>query len=281
MKPTMLRAPRVGWVPVRSVVGVAVILAVGVPPVAYAAAGAGDSATTGERPALRNSVTATLKGERVAPGACEYTSRLKLAPGEQAIREEEVASDPANCTMTVRRGTPADAIQSDSAEPRSSRKEGGAAATAGPSGRSPDSAADQTAAAAVRSAGYYKSYFEDPVGIDVNSVRNSVDWYWNGSYVYNGYCRYNYGWYSPSGWGLKENNFFCRYENSQTQVRSSSYVHFKNGVFCFPLDTHTYYERNNAYGKYNGYLVGQVNWRKTGGCTGLLRFRTELRRTLN
>jgi len=122
---------------------------------------------------------------------------------------------------------------------------------------------------------------EDPPGIDVNSVRNDVDWYWNGSYVYNGYCSYSYGWFSASGWGLKENDFFCRYENSQTQLRSSSYVHFKNGIFCAFIDTHTYYERNNAYGKFNGYLSGQVNWRKTGGCTGLLSFHTQLRRTLN
>ncbi len=91
----------------------------------------------------------------------------------------------------------------------------------------------------------------------------------------------DYGWYSTSGWGLKENNFFCRYENSQTQVRSSSYAHFKNGIFCAFIDTHTYYDRNNAYGKANGYLVGTVNAYKKGGCTGLLSFHTQLRRTLN
>jgi hypothetical protein len=33
-------------------------------------------------------------------------------------------------------------------------------------------------------------------------------------------------------------------------------------------DTHTYYERNNAYGKANGNLVGTVSARKSGGCTG-------------
>ena len=70
-------------------------------------------------------------------------------------------------------------------------------------------------------------------------------------------------------------------KNSQTQVRSSSYAHFRNGIFCLTIDTHTYYDRNNAYGKYNGYLVGQVTWRKSGGCTGLLSFHSRLVRTLN
>jgi hypothetical protein len=31
----------------------------------------------------------------------------------------------------------------------------------------------------MNSAGYDTSYFEDPVQIDVNSVRTSVGWWWN------------------------------------------------------------------------------------------------------
>jgi hypothetical protein len=261
---------------VRTVVGIALFIVIGVPPVAHAALSGGPAAAA-ERPALLNAVTATLKGERVAPGLCKYTSTLKLAPGEQAVQEDSIAIDDSSCTMTVQRGTPAFVID-DAGAPGLSEKQGGAAATSAPTAQN---SALAVAASAVHSAGYYKSYYEDPVGIDVNSVRNNVDWYWNGSYVYNGYCSYNYGWYSPSGWGLKENDFFCRYENSQNQVRSSSHVHFKNGIFCAFIDTHTYYDRNNAYGKYNGYLTGTVNAYKQGGCTGLLSFHTLLRRTLN
>jgi hypothetical protein len=283
------RIPRAHASSLRTVVGVAFIAAIGVPPVAHAAI-AGDDRTAAERAPLVNAVTATVKGERVAPGTCKYSSSLQLAPGEQAIREDSIAFDDASCTMTVVRGTPADPSQPEGApdattaesDPAAwSYKEGGAAATGASSAPGVDSASATTALAAVHSAGYHKSYYEDPVGIDVNSVRNNVNWYWNGSYVYNGYCSYHYGWYSTSGWGLKENNFFCRYENSQTQVRSSSYVHFKNGIFCAFIDTHTYYDRNNAYGKYNGYLVGTVSAYKQGGCTGLLSFHHFLKRTLN
>jgi hypothetical protein len=284
MKP-LFRFTRAGRLPLRTVLGFAFIAAVGVPPIAHAAM-PGNAPAAEERAPLLNPVTATIKGERVAPGVCKYTSTLQLAPGEQAVQEDSIAIDDASCTMTVLRGTPADAkqvdgtTQAEGAPAGWSEKEGGAAAKTASTAQGSDSVT-ANAAAAVHSAGYYKSYYEDPVGIDVNSVRNNVDWYWNGSYVYNGYCSYHYGWYSTSGWGLKENNFFCRYEDSQARVRSSSYAHFKNGIFCAFIDTHTYYDRNNAIGRRDGYLIGRVNAYKSGGCTGLLSFHTQLRRTLN
>jgi hypothetical protein len=260
----------------RSALGVLVLALFSVPPVA--AAGLHGRGAGAQPPPLLNPITLDVKGKKVG-NVCEYSSSLELAPGQIAIREDSVLFDDATCTMRVQRGVPAD-IGTGPVDAGPAGQEGGAAAdgAAAAPGRS---LAGVKRVAATHSAGYYKSYFEDPVGIDVNSVRNNVDWYWNGSYVYNGYCSYHYGWYSTSGWGLHENNFFCRYENSQTQVRSSSYAHFKNGIFCAFIDTHTYYDRNNAYGKYNGYLTGHVNWRKEGGCTGLLSFHAHLQRTLN
>jgi len=158
-----------------------------------------------------------VKGKRVAPGVCEYASRLELPPGQQAIAEDSLSFDDATCTMVVQRGTPTELSPDDrgDASGRSS-KSGRAAPAAGGGGTDAGTRAGARTlarATATHSAGYYKSYFEDPVGIDVNSVRNNVDWYWNGSYVYNGYCSYSYGWFSASGWSLRENDFFCRYEN--------------------------------------------------------------------
>jgi hypothetical protein len=226
---------------------------------------------------LVNPTLLQLVGKRTSSGGCAFTSTLELAPGEDVIQEDTVAVDEKGCTALVVRGKPI----ADKPEKADRKKSGGAKADEATAERASAGERGLAVSLATHSKGYYQSWFEDPPGIDVNSVRNDVDWYWNGSYVYNGYCSYSYGWFSASGWGLKENDFFCRYENSQTQLRSSSYVHFKNGIFCAFIDTHTYYERNNAYGKFNGYLSGQVNWRKTGGCTGLLSFHTQLRRTLN
>jgi hypothetical protein len=254
----------------RSVLAVALI-AFSLPPIAAARLEGGQTPAT-KSPPLVNPLTLDIQGDRVSPDACEYTLTLELAPGQTAVREDVVVDDDKTCTMRVQRGVPADLTEAPEEEGMSGQS-GWATATGG--------AVDQIGPLAVHSKGYHKSYFEDPPGIDVNSVRNDVDWVWNGSRVSNGICAYHYGWFSASGWGLHENNFFCRYESSQTQLRSSSYAHFKNGIFCAFIDTHTYYERNNAYGKANGNLVGTVNWRKTGGCTGLLSFHHFLRRTLN
>ena len=136
-----------------------------------------------------------------------------------------------------------------------------------------------TPATTYHSAGYYKSYFEDPVGLDVNSVRNGTDWYWNYICVSNPYGSYAYGWYSPSGWRLRDNNWSNTYNCDRTHV--TSYVHYSNGVFCATIDTHTYYNRNHVYGWYDGWLLGAVTWQKSGGCTYLLSFHAFLRRTLN
>jgi hypothetical protein len=57
-----------------------------------------------------------------------------------------------------------------------------------------------------------------------------------------------------------------------SQSESSSYVHFRNNIFCAFVDTHTYYDRNYVFGKPNGSLAWQWNTRKSGGCTSLLSF---------
>ena len=137
-----------------------------------------------------------------------------------------------------------------------------------------------TASAGIHSAGYKKSWFHDPLTKDVNTVKNTVDWYWNGSCVYGtSTLGYRYEWLTATGWGLKDNNWrrgaFCTY------AYSNSYVHFKNGIFCAFTDTHTYYDRNNVRGYYNGTLWGQTSWSKSGFCSFLLSFHDKLRRTLN
>ncbi|GAB3898007.1 hypothetical protein GCM10029964_081790 [Kibdelosporangium lantanae] len=141
---------------------------------------------------------------------------------------------------------------------------------------------DAAILATTRSAGYYKSYYEDPVQLDVNSVTNSTTWSWNGSSVLSSpgpVGGYHYGWFKGSGWSLKENNWQNTYTSYQTT--SSSYVHYRNGTFCATIDTHTYYDRNNVHGRKDGWLLGNVNARKKGGCTSLLSFHTKLKRTKN
>jgi hypothetical protein len=248
-------------------------------PVAHAIAASGAEPAHGSPPLL-DPVTTTLPGKRVGLNVCEFTSTLTVRRGQPPVREDVVAVDDATCTATVQRGTPAvlgpdgDGPADPAETVANGRGTPAANAVATRSRR-----AKARAAATIHSAGYHKSYFEDPPGIDVNSVRNDVDWRWNGVRVSDGFCEWHHGWFA--GWERREHNFFCRYENEQRQLRSSSFVHYRNGIFCLTIDAHTWYERNNAYGRRNGDLVGTVNWRKEGGCVGLLSFHHFLRRTLN
>ena len=132
----------------------------------------------------------------------------------------------------------------------------------------------------VHSAGYMKSWYQDPVGLVVNSVQNGTDWHWTGGCVIAPvYGSYRYTWFSPSGWSLQGNNWTNVY--SCAMSTSSSYVHFHNGIFCLFQSTDTYYNRNTVNGLANGTLAGSIHAVKSGGCIGLLSFHYTLRRTLN
>jgi hypothetical protein len=97
-------------------------------------------------------------------------------------------------------------------------------------------------------------------------------------------CTATYDWFWQSGWGLHENNFQCNFNTPdypQTWIDSTSYVHYKNGVFCGFTDTHVYYDRNHAVGYGNGNLVGRWNVRKSGFCSGALSVHNRTERTMN
>jgi hypothetical protein len=278
---------------VRLVITLIMLMAFLVPPLALAGMNEGPPQPSELSP-RPNAVVFELKGKQVASDVCEYTSALKLAAGENVIQEESLAFDDETCTITMQRWTESAGAAEESAPAATAEEssQSGGAPARDFEFSAPDSSAPSIEG--TRSAGFYESWFEDPLGIRVNSVRNDVEWSWDGRQVSAGFCRYNYRWFSGSGWRLSNNNFFCRYENDQTTVRSSSFAHFENAIFCrafcsilgSPLclllpTTHTYYNRNNAFGDANGTLRGRVTWRKSGGCNQLLRFRAMIQRTLH
>lgn len=67
----------------------------------------------------------------------------------------------------------------------------------------------------------------------------------------------------------------------QSWVDSTSYVRYKNGIFCGFTDTNVYYDRNHAYGYGSGNLVGQWRVTKTGLCSGALTVKHRTQRTMN
>lgn len=185
--------------------------------------------------------------------------------------------------MEMRQGTPIDA------EARMSTDASGSASQSETQEKTPASSGSFSTLSTTFSSGYHKTWLENLVGIDVNTVTNRVDWYWDNPYLTPGpgitdTCGANYEWYTPSGWGLHENNFTCTFDTPtypQTYIDSSSYVHFKNGVFCAFTDTDAYYDRNHAYGYGNGNLVGSHSVTKSGTCSFMLSVNSETTRTVN
>ena len=212
-----------------------------------------------------------MTGTSDGAGGCQFTLSASLATGQTIQRVDETSFSASTCQSTVAytSGTTAATMPADPTEVSDS---GVVASTL--SGTAPAT----TALTTRHSAGYMKSWFQDPVHITVNSVQNSTDWRWNGSCVVAPvYGSYHYTWFA--GWVKKDNNWQNYY--TCTQSTSSSYVHFHDGAFCAFTDTEVYYNRNTVHGKYNGYLTGNVHWSKTGHCSGLLSFHYSLKRTLN
>lgn len=238
--------------------------------------------------ALRNATMYVKQGARLSDGNCKFSGELVLRPGQQAIEERQVALNPSNCQARMERGTPPNNTGITTTRSVSDYVTDGVVQESDFRGSQDASNADtsRTLASTTRSRGFYKTWWEDPVNLDVNSVQNSTDWRWNGTRVsgpvYGGYDQY---WLGASGWRRLSNDWNNYYTSYQTT--SSSKVHFRNGIFCevitgtFGSPTHAYYDRNKVRGRYNGDLVGDPGTWVTGGCTGLLSFNQQLRRTLN
>jgi hypothetical protein len=244
----------------------------------------GDGWTTYPSVPLDDSSLRTVELQRTADGSCLYDLSLDLAPTQIAVTFHERAFNPETCVSVIETGTPLD-------QPVAGVDDAGASYISVPavdaSGALPGGGHLLSAASgkAVSSSGYLKTYYEDPAQIDVNSVRNDTSWTWRTDSIVTPSCVYNvsgneaYGWYTPSGWEQVGKNWQNTYTCEQS--RSSSYSHYRNGKFCFTVDTRTYYDRNTVNGRRDGWLLGSAQAKKTGGCTRLLSFHGTLRRTQN
>lgn len=239
-----------------------------VPATAFAATTATDLISYDATPA--GATLSTVTGTSDGSGGCSFSLSTSLAPGQTIARVDELSYSASTCQSTVA-STAGSTAAADTAD--ASNTAGSGLVASALSGTAPAAAATTT-----HSAGYLNSWFRDPAYITVNSVRDSTDWRWNRTCVNSPvYGSYHYTWFA--GWVKEGNNW----QNSYTcyQSTSSSYVHFHDGAFCAFTDTEVYYNRNTVHGRYNGYLVGTVNWSKTGHCSGLLSFHDYLKRTLN
>lgn len=206
-----------------------------------------------------------VQGSRDAEGVCSIPVRLSLRPGAEAVTAHEVAHDPAKCRSR---------IAYSEAAPRS----GGGGMEVDQERARPEGASPVGTAATRTSAGYLRSWLEDPIAIEVNAVTNSVTWGWSGlGCVTPGTGGKKYEWLTASGWDRLENEW----QNTFTCAEqiSSSYVHFRNDIFCASMDTDAYYNRNTVRGLSNGELKGEYFIQRIGFCKEMLSAHFRLKRT--
>jgi hypothetical protein len=120
---------------------------------------------------------------------------------------------------------------------------------------------------------YWRTWFEDPAGIDVVVLGVGTYWHYNGVLVYPPVTStVHYHWYDPSGWGLFQHDWQHGYNTNHSW--SDAYAHFSNGSFpgCLNHHTHITFNRSKVYGYYNGDIWAYVRAIKRG-----LNIRTCLR----
>jgi hypothetical protein len=170
------------------------------------------------------------------------------APGSPAVEWDEVAFDPATCAAVYAVGPVQDADGPGDASDAAGAGDspGNSGAHGKPQGVDPTSAF------------YLKTFYEDPVGIDVTSLRNDVEWTYN--YTCNSSYKWkrNAHWYTLSGW-------FLRYVNDRPSLGCSNAISnsdalMENDPFCAPESVYTHYNYNHEVdGKPNGSVVYSWN----------------------
>lgn len=114
------------------------------------------------------------------------------------------------------------------------------------------------------------SWYEDPVGIDLNNVDNSVEWHPNGS------CAWPPGewaivtaglsWFRYSGWYKVSDSHVATFSCDGVSIETTA--HFRNDTFC-ALGGNTFadYEPNKVTGLPSGSADFYWAMFKRGGCS--------------
>ena len=205
-----------------------------------------------------------VEGKKNVDGSCTLSESGSVPPGGLAEHSDEIAFNASTCESQISqyRLSNEEAVVADAV----GESTGVAATETEQSGFAAPAPAGVGALATYSEGAYSRTWYEDPPGLDVTSVRNSTNWSYNGSCVLSNTARANYSWLS--GWSKLSSNLNGGYTCARST--SSSYAKFRNGIFCLTIDTYNTYDRNNIWGQENGGYSWSYNVTKSGGCTALL-----------
>lgn len=185
-----------------------------------------------------------IQGQTVATG-CLFSFTGTVRPGSPGREQDEVAFNPKTCQAIYAVGP----LQHTGSTSRGSGAAGNGSSASGGRG-------DPTLAF------YMKTFYEDPAGIDVSSLRDDLEW------TYSGGCNTSYKWkrddhwFTPSGWYLRYDNDNPSFGCSNAIANSDALM--ENDSFCptfgDPESVYTHYNYNHEVdGKPNGSAVYSWN----------------------
>ncbi|MEU0739067.1 hypothetical protein [Streptomyces sp. NPDC006134] len=219
----------------------------------------------------------TVRGTKNRDGSCAFTFALSLAPGEKAVRGDQVRVDPARCVTEV--AVTRDAAASDKTPAASGASVRREQVRPTPQGTVTRETRDEPRAY-VRARGHLRTSWRDTSGREAHAVRNDVDWNWNAqNCVTPNWGGYGYNWSTGDGWELRADDWRNVYDCSR-QTSSSAVRYGNNGVFCPGQATDAHYDRSTVHGTWDGRLEGEWKSWIAGGCADRLAFHHELRRSL-
>ena len=217
---------------------------------------------------LENTSRSILEGERLVSGGCEFSGKRTLNQ-EARVTELELAFDPDTCRSLIESGT---RVSGDVSPEPDAERQARTQSVAAADGDAGVETGGEFSVISRRTRASLHSFYEDPPGINVTDVTNSVEWTADAT------CALPPGtvadaatelaWFSPSGWGLQ--NAVFSFGGSCDGVGSQSDVHYKNGIFCLFMDTDNYYEPNRVIGQAGGTALYIWAQRKEGTCAFLL-----------
>ena len=185
--------------------------------------------------------TQELVQGQATPTGCVFSFTETLTPGSPGREQDEVAFDPATCQAIYAVGP----IQHRGAEDRGGGAAGNGSAAAAGRG-------DPTLAF------YMKTFYEDPVGIDVTSLREDLEWSYSGGCNTSDKWKRNAHWFTVSGWYLRYVNDKPSFGCSNAIINSDALM--ENDAFCSPESVYTHYNYNHEVdGKPNGSVVYSWN----------------------
>jgi hypothetical protein len=209
---------------------------------------------------LPGAVTTFEQGVRTERGTCSFRTDERGRAGTPSVLiVTELSFDPNTCTRELARA------EYDRGEiPASVRAK---------LAKDPDTTTDSVSStddsgfgAMATWSGSLKVNVEDPPQIDVTTTRSNITWTSGGS----AWQSSHWGWYSPSGWSRQsyDHNFY----DGITYGSVNTTAHYRNGIFCLTIDTHTYHNQTYFRGEFDGGWYWSYDVDKSGGCTALLHY---------